>query len=554
MRHRLLPSVSKVCFSTLLVLALCETALSDPPRITKSGPFSASSSTAVESVLQEGRALELRGRWSEALSHYENAVRNYPENVHIRQRFGTARLQYDIERRYNDRSFCNSLVNLSCGEVLDLYSEVLLKIQAHYIDEPDWKELVQRGSDGFEIALKSETFLRENDLDFDPRTTAAFSRMLRQSLDLRTIETRSDARRFIATVASMAEQHLQIRPTIVVLEYLCGATNSLDLYSAYLTPDQLNDVYSQIEGNFVGLGIELKAQNDALVIVRVIPGSPAQRSGIRAGDQIFSVDGQPTCYLSTDKAASLLQGKIGTTAELVLGTSGIGRRLVRVRRQRVEVPSISDVKIVDSSYGIAYIKLTCFQKTTCRDLDIALWKLHREGMKKLIIDLRGNPGGLLTTAVEIADKFVEQGTIVSTRGRSIQEGFKYSAHSSGTWRVPLVVLIDDESASAAEIFAGAIQDHRRGAIVGCKSYGKGSVQGIFPLNVTTAGIRLTTAKFYSPSGRPFSQVGVEPDIVVHKTAKPVSSFGQSKHHTSDTIMAAGLRVARQQGNRLTSER
>ena len=168
-------------------------------------------------------------------------------------------------------------------------------------------------------------------------------------------------------------------------------------------------------------------------------------------------------------------------------------------------------------------------------------------MKRLIMDLRGNPGGLLVTAVEVADKFVERGIIVSTRGRSVQEDFTYSAHTAGTWRVPLVVLIDKDSASAAEIFAGAIRDHRRGTIVGARSYGKGSVQGIFPLGISEAGVRLTTAKFYSPNGHPYSRVGVEPDVVVHQTARPVDGTVALTDDPKDVVLAAAVETARRLG-------
>ena len=191
--------------------------------------------------------------------------------------------------------------------------------------------------------------------------------------------------------------------------------------------------------------------------------------------------------------------------------------------------------------------MTCFQKTTSRDLDAALWKLHREGMRSLIIDLCGNPGGLLTSSVEVADKFVNDGIIVSTRGRNALEDFNYTAHKAGTWHVPLVVLIDENSASASEIFAGAIRDHRRGVLVGRRSYGKGSVQGIFPLGLAGSGVRLTTAKFYSPNGHPISHVGVQPDIQVRVAAKPAP--GQeltSLQGSEEPTLAAGLDAARRQ--------
>jgi len=292
--------------------------------------------------------------------------------------------------------------------------------------------------------------------------------------------------------------------------------------------------------------VELKVQEGRLVIVRVISGSPAAEAGVRAGDQILSVDGRPTKSLSTDQAAALLQGAEGTTVTLSLAAAGQPPRQLTVRRRRVDVPSVDQASIIDSDRGIGYFKLTCFQKTTARDLDTALWKLHREGMRCLIMDLRGNPGGLLTSSVEVADKFVEEGIIVSTRGRSALEDFNYTAHKAGTWRVPLVVLIDGESASASEIFAGAIRDHRRGNIVGERSYGKGSVQGIFPLSLAGSGVRLTTAKFYSPNGHPISHVGVQPDIVVHRTARPdhdaqIVTISES---SDDPVLSAGVKAAR----------
>ena len=199
---------------------------------------------------------------------------------------------------------------------------------------------------------------------------------------------------------------------------------------------------------------------------------------------------------------------------------------------------------MDSQGGIAYMKITCFQKTTARDLDTALWRLHREGMKSLVIDLRGNPGGLLVASVEAADRFIERGIVVSTRGRSVQEDITYSARGEGTWRVPLVVLIDQNSASAAEIFAGAIRDHHRGTIVGVRSYGKGSVQGIFPLDGYKAGVRLTTAKFYSPNGKPYSGVGVEPDVLVQRTARPIDGDASARPAEDDAMLAAALQAAR----------
>ena len=217
------------------------------------------------------------------------------------------------------------------------------------------------------------------------------------------------------------------------------------------------------------------------------------------------------------------------------------RQSMRLERRRIEIPSVEDIEIIDSEAGVGYIRLTNFQKTTPRDFDKALWQLHRQGMSSLIVDVRGNPGGLLQASVDVADRFVNDGVIVSTRGRNPMEDYVHRANVASTWRMPLIVLIDQNSASASEIFAAAIRDHGRGVTVGEKSYGKGSVQGIFPLNISGGGIRLTTAKFYSPKGNAISEVGVRADVLVHEVAR-ASGGGPSEHE--DAAVRLGILEAK----------
>ncbi|MBN2296690.1 MAG: S41 family peptidase [Pirellulales bacterium] len=594
MRRRLLSISSVVCSAVLLTSVWCGSASGEDfyPRSTGLGSQSFSSQSAnseisisktaipepsrngsvqvpqaavsdkpasdrlaeIGDLLREGRRLEVEDRWGEALTHYEEAIRIFPDEDSLRRRFDFSRMHYDLRRRYSDTSFCGALNRLEFEQALDLYTQVLLKVQTHYVETPHWKELVERGTNSFDVALSEDSFISRHIPHIEREMIDDFRHELRRKLGPMVIGDYAGAREAVAVAAGMAHRRLGIRPTSVVLEYLCGATNSLDVYSAYLTPDQLAEVYSQIEGNFVGLGIELRMDNNELVIVRVISGSPAQKAGIRDGDRIVAVDGQPVADMSTDEAANLLQGKVDTIVRLDLAGHQGAVRSVSVRRERVEVPSVDQVRIVDSEKGIGYLRLTCFQKTTCKDLDDALWKLYRQGMRGgLIVDLRGNPGGLLVTSVEAVDRFVERGVIVSTRGRDVREGFTYSAHVPGTWRVPLAVMIDKDSASAAEIFAGAIRDHRRGTIVGHKSYGKGSVQGIFPLQGSQSGMRLTTAKFYSPNGRPYSLVGVKPDIQVQTVAKPIAESGTVATQY-DPVLAAAVDALKGGSRKLAAQR
>jgi carboxyl-terminal processing protease len=478
--------------------------------------------TSLDGVLAEGARLESLGRWGEAVTHYEEALRETPENVALQQRSDMAKLHFSIDRRYADRSFIQSLQTLTPQQAAALYLELARKINTHYVTAPRWQYLAQRGAAAVEIGLGEPTFCSANGLNLTGEQRAAIRSELYQ-LTTRPVNGPEELAAFAAEVARLVESRCNLRQSATFLEFTAAAAGGLDEYSAFLTADQLRDVYSQIEGNFVGLGVELKADKGALLIVHVIPGSPAERAGIKDGDRIVAVDGRSTEELSTDEAAAMLTGEEGSAVRVVAETAG-QRRELTVRREHVEVPSLEDVKIADPVNGVAYIKIPAFQKTTSRDLDAALWDLHSKGMRSLVLDLRGNPGGLLTSAVEVADKFLQQGGIVSTRGRSAQEDFNYQAHYGGTWRVPLVVLVDGDSASASEIFAAAIKDNARGDIVGQKSYGKGSVQGIFPLGYAGAGIRLTTALFYSPNGQKISKNGVTPNIPIESArtaAKPI---------------------------------
>jgi carboxyl-terminal processing protease len=467
---------------------------------------------AIQSTLDKGRSLELAGRWADALTCYEEALREFPQDRTLKARFDVARLHYSLEQRYDDRSFRESLKTLRPQHAQALYNELLAKIDTHYYTTPPWQEITTRGARAMDIALGNEEFLQNHAIRVRGTQVDQLRAEILQLPGRYAIRSSRDASAVAGQVARLAGQRVGLSETATLLEFTAAAAGGLDHYSAFLTADQLRDIYSQIEGNFVGLGVELKADNGALLIVRVIPRSPAEKAGIRGGDRIIAVDGQATATLSTDEAAALLTGAEGSLVRVSVVSPGQPARELVVRRDHVDVPSLEDVKLVEPQTGVAYIRIPAFQKSTAADLEDALWNLHRQGMRSLIIDLRGNPGGLLTASVEVADKFIADGGIVSTRGRSEQENFNYRAHRPGTWRVPLVVMIDGDSASASEIFAAAIQDSGRGKIVGARSYGKGSVQGIFALGTSGAGARLTTARFFSPLGHPISNVGITPDI------------------------------------------
>jgi len=505
---------------------------------------------SLATLLQQGAYLEEQEKWGEALSHYEKAIRRFPNEEKLLGQQDLARIHYDLGRRYDDRSYQAMIESLSMQQAVEMYEEVLIKVDSYFVHDMNWQLLVSRGNRCLQVALREQAMVRvqatdEAAIPFTKHEIAIFEEKLHRLHRERVIKTREDAVSAAAATAALVSAELGVPQTAVILEFVAGASGGLDNYSCYLTGNQLQDVYSQIDGNFVGIGIELKADDQALLIVSVIPESPAAVAKIKAGDRILSVNGTPTTTLSTDQAASLLQGPKNSRLELSIASTGQTTRNVSLVRRHVEVPSVDSVCLIDENEKIGYLRLVSFQRSTSREIDEALWKLYHQGMKSLVIDVRGNPGGLLSASVDVADKFIPQGTIVSTRGRSPQEDYDYPARRSSTWELPLVVLVDENSASASEIFAAAVHDHQRATLVGRQSYGKGSVQGIFPLARCGAGLRLTTAKFYSPTGQPISNIGVKPDVVVHQTEKPVLVIGATPLPEKDAILRAGIDAARE---------
>jgi carboxyl-terminal processing protease len=497
---------------------------------------------AHEDLAARTTALVHEGRWADVVSICETAARKGTLAAGLRGQYDLAKLHCDVARRHAEPSFRGRLATLSESDARRVYAEVLSRIGTHHVETPDYARLVGRGVRAIDVALDEPSFAVAHAGQATPDRRLVYREQAERIAMGRPVATQADAEAVAAWVARAAHSILGIPPAVTLMEMSAAAVGGLDEYSAFLTTGQLDDLYAQIEGNFVGLGVELKSAADGLLVVHVIPGSPAERSGIRAGDHLVGVGAQSIGGMSVDEAAHLLQGPEGSLVTLAILRAPAPARAVTVRREHVEVPSVEHIRMLDPAAGIAALKLTSFQKTTAADLEAALRRLDSMGMRSLVIDLRGNPGGLLSAAVDVADLFLERGLVVATRGRSPDEDFNYSAGRPGTWRMPLVLVIDGDSASSSEIFAGAIRDHARGTIVGSRSYGKGSIQGIFPLEAAGVGMRLTTAKFFSPKGLPYSSVGVEPDVPVHTAARPVE--GGMVPGSADAALAAATDVAR----------
>ena len=501
---------------------------------------STANATDAATTLLEGRDLEKSGRWGDALGLYQQFLRTHPVDENIKRRRSVARLHFDLERRYSDSSFIRTIETSETSSALTVYAEVLAKIQSYYVETPNWSELASFGLTSLEIAMMDPEFRAENLQGISETQIRDVILQTREELKTAVVNTRHDAYLVAHKTAGSLEQRLGLPGQATVYEFVCGAISALDPYSGFMSSSQYGESMSQIEGNFVGLGVELRTNEDHLHIVSVIKGGSADVHGLTKDDLIVAVDGKAVDQIGSEKAADMLRGPESSFVELTVARNQTHQKL-RLERRRIDIPSVEDASIVDHEAGVGYIRLTNFQKTTPRDFDEALWKLHRQGMRSLIVDVRGNPGGLLQASVDIADRFVTDGVIVSTRGRNPMEDYTHRANMASTWRMPLIVLIDENSASASEIFAAAVSDHKRGTIVGQRSYGKGSVQGIFPLNISGGGVRLTTAKFYSPHGNAISEVGVAADVQVHEVARASEIAGNDQE---DAGMRLGILEAK----------
>jgi len=294
-----------------------------------------------------------------------------------------------------------------------------------------------------------------------------------------------------------------------------GMLQSLDPYSAYLSPERYRDLEIGTSGEFGGVGMEVTTENGYLKVITPIEGGPAEKAGIKPKDLIIEIEGESTKGMVVQEAVNVLRGPKGSPVNITVEREGVSQPLkITLIRDKITVKSVK-YRMLDNQIG--YIKLSQFQEASSKELRNALSELESQNGKKLrgvVLDLRNNPGGLLGEAIEIVDEFIDQGLIVSVRGRTEGQTREYYATKNGEFQeYPIVVIVNDGSASASEVVAEALQDNNRATILGTNTFGKGSVQTIIRLE-DGSGLKLTTAKFYAPSGRSISEIGVTPDVIV----------------------------------------
>jgi carboxyl-terminal processing protease len=292
-----------------------------------------------------------------------------------------------------------------------------------------------------------------------------------------------------------------------------GMVSSLDPHSSFMTKEEFRELMTETKGSFSGIGIEITVKDKVLTVVSPIEGTPAYIAGMKAGDKIIKVEGESTMDMSLIEAVKKIRGPEGTKVNLTVLREG-EKKPLEFAITRGVIP-LKSVRYFFLAPDIGYVRLSNFQSNTADDLSSALESLEKDGkMKGLVLDMRNNPGGLLSQAIDVSEMFLDSGIIVSTKGRTGSHDIEARAHKNSHPRnYPMIVLVNGGSASAAEIVAGALQDNKRALILGSRTFGKGSVQTILPLS-DGSGLRLTTARYYTPSGKSIQSSGITPDIEV----------------------------------------
>ena len=309
----------------------------------------------------------------------------------------------------------------------------------------------------------------------------------------------------------------EINQTEVMDAAINGVLQSLDPYSAYMSPEVFDEMQTETSGQFGGLGIEVSMEYGVVKVISPIDNSPASRVGVKAGDYIVKINDIQVQGKTLTEAVELMRGPVGSDIEITVRRKGVKKSIIyTITREIIKIESVKSKYIDD---GIGYLRLTAFNENSGDQIKNKIKEFNKKkDLKGYILDLRNNPGGLLSQAIKIADYFLENGEIVSTKGRKASENRKFFAKKGDlTNGKTLIVLINYGSASASEIVAGALKDHKRAILVGENSYGKGSVQSVIPLKNKGA-IRLTISKYYLPSGKSISEVGVTPDIEVEESS------------------------------------
>jgi carboxyl-terminal processing protease len=466
------------------------------------------------SLPEQALLLEKDRRWFEACSIYDELLSKDRNDARLRDAYRRCLRRFRQARRLADESLQTVLSKQTYTQASELYAEILGKVLSGYAEREraDLPTLFQQGLQELRFALEEKAFEQK----YLARAGRAGLESLKNRLTRWDDEKARDlgrAKTLLGEIMSSAWQ-LRIPPGVIALECACGACNSLDEYSLYLAPNRYTQAETARRAKYVGIGIELTITNQKYEISRVYRNSPAALAGLAKGDRVVRIDGQVLDPLAPDVVMERLRGEAGTFVEIEFQPHGaMMAQTTRIERQEVLALSV-DFRRVGVYFGC--LRIHNFQDSTLQEVKNALDELQAMDMplQGLILDLRGNPGGLLKPALGVAELFLPEGVIVHTYGQVRKANQTYLSQNKAPNPLTVVVLVDGETASAAEVVAGALKDNRRALLIGQPTYGKGSIQGTIALEKAPGGLRLTVAKFSFSSRVTFNGRGLLPDRVI----------------------------------------
>lgn len=510
-------------------------------------PASALDITRIKALMRQAEQFEQQSAWDKACDIYENILRNQRDVPGLRERYQSCMRRYWQGRRHRDLSYKKEVLSLDYGQALRLYGVLRDTLLDGSLDKKQLSaaKLFQKGLEEldnlFDSALADPQCLPA----IRPEAIREFREFLKKNWANAAPANRAQATRQIREVALAAQSMLQLDTTVTIMEFACGACYALDEYTLYLTPNQLRELCDSLRGENVGVGIHLAVQDNKVVIGEVpSPSTPADEAFLTKDDQIVAIDKKPVANLSPEAVRDLLHGPNGTTVDLQIITKGGMPRTVALTRR----PAMRSVDFRWVNESIGYVQVHCFQDTTVREIDVVLDRALKSNMSALIMDLRGNSGGLFESAIDAARRFLPSGVITSLQHQDPQlHGIVYESKNPNAYSFPLVVLVDGDTASAAEVLAGALKHHKRARLVGQPTFGKGCTQCLLKLpnaagGLPTGGLRLTVAKFYAPDGQPYTGRGIGPHVLVDQGGMPGSSMAMVNDQQLEAARVEAVRL------------
>jgi carboxyl-terminal processing protease len=484
---------------------------------------------------------EQRFDWEQACNVYEAILRQDRNQPEVRARYVQAVRRFWQVRRHRDISFRKEVLSLDYGQSVRLYNSLLETLLDNSLEAKNLAlgVFLQKGVEELNLALADPNFCQIHVPNARPDEIREFRDYLVRTWGAASPQSRSQVQKQVREIALAAQGKLQLGASVTVMELASGSCYALDDYTAYLTPNQLKELCDSLKGEYVGVGIGVGVQDGKVVVAELAALSPAAEvmPPLLKDDQIVSVNRKSVAMLSADAVAELLEGPAGSPVDLEIYTPGAGIRYITLRRRSLFARSV-DAHMKTEIVG--YMRIACFQDTTLQEVDEALMNLRKNNVKVLVLDLRGNPGGLFDVAVEVARKFLENGIVVSLQ--KTQTSTIYQSRNPGALGVPMVILVDGDTASSAEVLAGALKDNKRGRLVGQATFGKGCTQSIFKLpngpgGVPTGGLRITVARFFSPEGISYSGRGIVPHMLVERLLMPMN-MNMMDHQLDEAILEA----------------